>query len=296
MSGKSRTYAEASPARAYLRHMSSAPSIKRSSDTSARPRASTRAMHGSASRRGNGEGETDSHPPLPRNWIATVTQAILYGTVTPVEPRYIDSSTSSPSRAGTLYTNPGVVGSTTTIPSPYSVRSRGRQRHKRAAPKFISASKCRATQGAITETHVLVRSAPASRAGSRVRADRELSGYVKKDKVESIRRKRRTKDTELPVLARTTAENDGWEDAPLHLPDNTHTDDADDEDDEGEIDLARMLVPPKREHSILSLRKHLPGDRRRSGMTRGPHNEDGETSTSSLLGHSKRRNVIPEWA
>jgi len=38
------------------------------------------------------------------------------------------------------------------------------------------------------------------------------------------------------------------------------TSDEEDEisdDDDGELDLARILVPPKRQHSIISLRKHL---------------------------------------
>jgi len=39
--------------------------------------------------------------------------------------------------------------------------------------------------------------------------------------------------------------------------DSDDDDDDDDSDDEGELTLARMLVPPKRQHSIQSLRKHL---------------------------------------
>ena len=38
---------------------------------------------------------------------------------------------------------------------------------------------------------------------------------------------------------------------------STDSDESDDSDDEGELTLARMLVPPKRQHSIQSLRKHL---------------------------------------
>ena len=39
---------------------------------------------------------------------------------------------------------------------------------------------------------------------------------------------------------------------------STDSDESDDDsDDEGELTLARMLVPPKRQHSIQSLRKHL---------------------------------------
>ena len=38
---------------------------------------------------------------------------------------------------------------------------------------------------------------------------------------------------------------------------DSDSDDSDDSDDEGELTLARMLVPPKRQHSIRSLRKHL---------------------------------------
>ena len=50
-----------------------------------------------------------------------------------------------------------------------------------------------------------------------------------------------------------------WQDGkrvPLVQLDDASPYESDDEDD-GELDLARLLVPPKRQYSIQSLRKHL---------------------------------------
>ncbi|KZP07197.1 hypothetical protein FIBSPDRAFT_290818 [Athelia psychrophila] len=94
----SQTYAQASKARLYLRHMASAPSIKpaphSSLNTSLQRHSSSRyATRGNkrsmtldddvlhTGRRGNGEGEEDpsAAPPLPRTWLESVAHAVLFG-------------------------------------------------------------------------------------------------------------------------------------------------------------------------------------------------------------------------
>lgn len=57
----------------------------------------------------------------------------------------------------------------------------------------------------------------------------------------------------MPSLARTKAQNDGWPKA----DGEGSTSSSEDDEEEGELDLARLLVPPKRQNSIRSLRRHL---------------------------------------
>ena len=147
--------------------------------------------------------------------------------------------------------------------------------------------------GTVSRTAVVCRSAPASRAGSRVReaaatdgglwkkgtGDAAAYGREKRSlRAEEPKRQRqrgrergrgRPRDDGVPSLARTRAEGDIWSRTSGRAADKSRWDEdgeGDDEDgdedeghssSEGELDLARMLVPPKRQHSIKSLRRHL---------------------------------------
>jgi hypothetical protein len=117
----------------------------------------------------------------------------------------------------------------------------------------------------VSRTKVVCRSAPASRSGSRVRGAREITredrGKEKNDTVvqrgkekHMIKRRGKAK-VDVPVLAKTQAQNDGW--SSLNDGGGEMCTSSSEDDDEGELDLARILVPPKRQNSIRSLRRHL---------------------------------------
>jgi hypothetical protein len=134
------------------------------------------------------------------------------------------------------------------------------------------------SEGEVYKTQVVCRSAPGSRSGS-VDA-KERRNY---ERGRGNKRKKNTEHDRLPSLARTQAEGDVWSrttskkrgarmsNANRYLggwgadSESEENDgggghvgaSSEEEDDEGELDLARILVPPKRQKSIKSLRKHL---------------------------------------
>lgn len=134
----------------------------------------------------------------------------------------------------------------------------------------------------MNRTSVVCRSAPASRAGSRVRRSVEEDKWSRNKRDDEGRRKgkreeeakkgkgkgKRREDM-VPSLARTRVENDQWSmrkcisssDHDGLRQEVSSSDDEDDdeeeEEEEGELDLERLLVPARRQASIRSLRKHL---------------------------------------
>lgn len=148
-------------------------------------------------------------------------------------------------------------------------------------------AKATSSVGMVVKTNVVCRSAPVSREGSRVRVDRDVSarrglgnetGTVRGkgggSKGRSLllgsrkagggrKGSRKGKDT-LPSLSTRVEDYDfdvwGRPQHPSFDLDDDYS--ADEESEEGELDLARLLVDPKRQHSIQSLRKHLDRDQR----------------------------------
>jgi len=133
------------------------------------------------------------------------------------------------------------------------------------------------SQCEVTMTRVVCRSAPGSRSTSAVRGAGGEEGKGRwNPKQERGRRhmKKKNDQDRLPSLARTRTEGDVWSSPRTKSkPVNTWGDEAysdreyDEEmdgpssdDDDGELNLARILVPPKRQNSIKSLRKHLAAD------------------------------------
>jgi hypothetical protein len=111
--------------------------------------------------------------------------------------------------------------------------------------------------------------------GRAVEGRQEKRAKVGKSR-EPTRRGRRDEKNRLPSLADTKAEGDIWvkkrDKSPTAAGSNRYLsgwgmdpnsdDDGDDQgksssEDDGELNLAQMLVPPKRQNSIKSLRKHL---------------------------------------
>jgi len=231
--------------------------------------------------RGNGEGEDESEihgrPPLPRTWVENVARAILFGG--PGAHAGIPSSSSSVSHSHpqsprpkpdnmqmspSMSTNSALLEQT----SAPQVILKGRR-----APPFLCtqvAAYRTPSETRVSRTRVVCRSAPGSRSGSRVRGgDMDLGLDVKirdrgkekgvmkgrhKPKTRRVKGKGREKDG-VPSLARTQAQDDGW----ANLRGGEMYTSSSEEDEEGELDLARLLVPPKRQNSIQSLRRHLHG-------------------------------------
>ena len=232
-------------------------------------------------RRGNGEGEEESgtygRPPLPRTWLENVARAVLLGGAgthigAPSRSSPSHSQPQSPrSRLDSLRISPSLSTKPTLpdqINAPNPLVSKGR------APPFLCAqvaARRTPSETRVSRTRVVCRSAPGSRSGSRVRGmDSDLDmksrvdrgkekGMMKGKEKHKARKAEKGKGKEkygVPSLARTKAQNDVW--ANLRGGE-MYTSSSDDEDEEGELDLARLLVPLKGQNSIQSLRRHLHG-------------------------------------
>lgn len=276
---------EAPKAHAYLRHMASAPNIqpltkRPSSNVSLRShRPSYRHLHSSHRAvllSADDIIETDDvpqPPPLPRNWMESVAKALLSGV------------TSDAASIRTARKASSALTEATNMP-----------REPRRPPLLcaqVREQRARTSQGTVSRTSVMCRSAPASRAGSRVRRSAEEDkvsrnkhddeGRRKGKREEETRKKGKGKGREsdvVPSLARTRVENDEWgmrrylkptgHDDVRQETSSSDGDLDDDEDEEGELDLERLLVPARRQASIRSLRKHLHPASATSARTTSP--------------------------
>lgn len=260
---------DAPNAHAYLRHMASAPNIQplakrpSSSNVSLRshrtPHAQPRSSRRTVLLTADDIIETDDPPPLPRNWMESVAKALLSGV---------------PETASTQKTSSTLSEAT------------NRPREQRRPPLLcaqVREQRAGTTEGKVSQTSVVCRSAPASRAGSRVRRT-DAEDDESRHRRDGERRRKNKREEEswkgkgkgkgkrkesdmVPSLARTRVENDEWSRS-RYLPatrrlegpcssSSSSEDVDDDEDDEGELDLERLLVPARRQASIRSLRKHL---------------------------------------
>lgn len=276
-------------AHAYLRHMASAPSIPQLGRRPSASEVSLRSHQQSyqpTRRHGRGtkrptislndqdvipdyeyKGEVHDYepqPPLPRNWLESVAKAILAG-------------------AGTAPPDALSPHAVTEWPDISMPDSPGTSHKKRLAKPMLlcphSGQKAKLCEGHVHRARVLCRSAPTSRASSRVRntAANEQVGSITNKRtrpgkvpVERLsahvrREKGKGRDVDIvPSLATTEMEDDEWNPEHRYLSgwgvDDDHEDDVSSEgdgDDEGELGLDRLLVPARRQHSIQSLRRHL---------------------------------------
>lgn len=255
-----------SAAQTALRHMASAPTIPRLSEADSHRRAEWHHQNKS------------EQPPLPPNWLQTVTKAIAgYG---PGSGAHIGKPSSRPGRVHTRHKASDLAINRSQSQRP-AFRTQPAARggmagivdrtNKLTPPHFHSQRACTCT-GTVTTTSVVCRSAPTSRSSSRVR--------------------HKGIDIRLPSLGVTSVEGEPWAD---HLPlphgprlsEEPPTDESSDEDI-GELDLARLLVPAKRQKSIRSLRQHLHrantsgtivGDNQR---LRGPARHNASSTNSAV--------------
>lgn len=308
------------PSRAgdYLRHMASFPDMPpRPSSTPAhilnRPRillndSDSEGPPSIYTRSGNGEGESEE-PPLPPTWLEAVARAVLFGGTGAYigGPAYFQQDVPRlappPFTSNSKERKEQVLRATRSSLSQVSSsrRSKHHQRMPMTArsglsdqtnttgflvppppPLFSRIERGRAgrSEGEVSKTRVVCRSAPGSRSGS-------VDGKERRNHERGRGNKRKqTNQDRLPSLARTKAEGDVWSrTTKRHHSRNTagagnanrylggwgaesdsesesdvgkgHGGITSEDDDEGELDLARILVPPKRQNSIKSLRKHL---------------------------------------
>ncbi|KAI0711269.1 hypothetical protein C8Q76DRAFT_735789 [Earliella scabrosa] len=258
-----RTYAQVSAARGYLRHMVSTPNMAKRPAPSARDYSMER---------------MSTENPLPASWLESVTKAVLQSgdsTAHVGRPLSRPSSRQSQRPHRASKENKFLFSDQTPKPS----RTSGRSASGLPPGATFYLQRPQTAPSAINAAHVVCKSAPGSRSASRV-GDRShggggggsLRGPPRKDRQDRGRRGSRGIHTDrVPSLAATRIENDAWGSSMhwvdgkrvplLHFDDTSYEDavvsDDDDDDDEGELDLARLLVPPKRQYSIQSLRKHL---------------------------------------
>ncbi|KAF8273696.1 hypothetical protein EI94DRAFT_1169115 [Lactarius quietus] len=283
----------ASPARAYLRHIASAPNIprRRVPGECAPPpliKKSTISLK-------DGLNTPGPPPPMPPSWLETVARAVLgfHGSHT-----RLNDTTCSPSHKS--LNHPTSRSST--------VRGYGRSTRKRQAAVFgdsaarqrgrstqslirspvllqppnILAARSQASLGEVIKMNVVCRSAPASRSSSVARhkpRDESLAtaslgnlsnGSVrgKSKALQSTSRniRRKTRRNCGPNL-KDQVEDDG---SSLHTSGERVDYDSSEDEDDDEVDLSKLLVPPRRQQSIKSLRRQLSrshcGDGNASGI------------------------------
>ncbi|KAI0938629.1 hypothetical protein AcV5_000268 [Taiwanofungus camphoratus] len=293
-SGNLRAYAQVSAAQGYLRHMASAPNMPKRLPSTRSSSVERLSIYF------NGE----EAPALPPRWLESVTKAVLGSSHAGVhvggpqasrQPLRLSSraplskkeskftlsdQTNKPPRAS--------GGSASGLPPglmSYMLRAE-------TAPSEVSAAR------------VICRSAPGSRSSSRV-GDRtgygSLRGQSRNERAaKGGKRARGDKCDGVPVLASTRIENDTWAThwvngrrVPLVASgaddEESECDYDDDDDDDGELDFARLLVPPKRQYSIQSLRRHLYYSRNEIGRQGGLWEDDADSRNTR--GRSRRGSI-----
>lgn len=248
-----RTYAQVSAAHRYLRHMASTPDMPRRAASSVRDPSLRQIAH-----------------PLPGSWLESVTKAVLKSGDSGAHvggPIPRPSSRQSEWFPRVSKENRFVFSDRTSKAS----RASGRSASGLPPGATLYLQRPQTAPSAVSTAHVVCRSAPGSRSASRVGgrvsgAGGSLRGPPRKER--GRRGSRLAQTDRVPSLAATRVENDAWSGDThwvdgkrvpvIHYQDSSYEEAVDSDDDEdGELDLARLLVPPKRQYSIQSLRKHL---------------------------------------
>ncbi|KAH9063212.1 hypothetical protein EDB87DRAFT_1604590 [Lactarius vividus] len=288
----------ASPARAYLRHIASAPNIQRRrlpGEHAPPPmiKKSTTSLKDGLNAQGS--------PPMPPSWLETVTRAVLdfHGahirrndTASPGQSRFGPPSHPA-SRSGTVR---GYGRSTRKRQAAVSgdgiTTQRGRSTSSLLTspvtlqPPTMLAARSQASLGEVIKMNAVCHSAPASRSSSvagRKPRDESLataslgilsSGSVRgKSKAlqpssRNSRRKTRRNHVDCGPSLRVRVEDDG---STFHMA-GEREDHESSSEDEDEVDLSKLLVHPRRQQSIKSLRHQLSRSHCRDNNTSGMAN------------------------
>lgn len=244
------------------------------------------------------DGDDSDQPPLPPSWLKSVARAVLFGGTgaymggpSNFISRESLAGSSSP-RSAKAQVLRATRSSLSSRRSKYQRQSTNRrsglsdQTNTPTPPSAflvppslfsqIERGRSGRSEGQVSRTRVVCRSAPGSRNGSVTRSGGNDDG---KERWRKRDRKKEEKGR-LPSLARTQAEGDVWDRGKSEVCIRGNHDDSknvnqylsgwgadadseagssasSEEEEDGELDLARILVPPKRQNSIKSLRKHL---------------------------------------
>jgi hypothetical protein len=286
----------ASPARAYLRHIASAPNI---------PRRRFHGEHASTpvAKRSTTSLKDDHHtkrsplPPMPPSWLGTVTRAVLgFPGARIGGPKAAPSPSPSPPPPSP---GPSRIGHSS-LPTSRSgtVRGKGRSNQKRPTsrledtaarlrgrstpslptssdllqPPTLPTMRSQVSPGQVVRINVVCRSAPASRSSSLV--GRKLgsdslassclgdlsNGSVRgKGKASQSAGKKHRHKKQGRLADSGPSLRDRLEDGfSLHSPgDGDYYDLSSEDEDEDEVDLSKLLVHVRRQRSIKSLQRHL---------------------------------------
>lgn len=291
--------AYASPARAYLRHIASAPNIprRRLPGENVPPviKKSTISLKGDLKAQG-------SPPPMPPSWLETVARAVLGFHGAHIQRNDTACSTrhsrfESPSHPASCSSTVRGYGRSTrkrqaTVLGDTAAKQRGRSTRSTLTspvllqPPTMLAARSQASLGEVIKMNAVCRSAPASRSSSIARrkprdespATASLgnlsSGSIRgKSKApQSTSRKFRRKagrnhvDYGPSLRVRVEDDNSAFQIA----GEREDYDSSSEDDDEDEVDLSKLLVHPRRQQSIKSLRRQLSrphhGDNNASGI------------------------------
>lgn len=284
----------ASPARAYLRHIASAPNIPRRRVPG--ERAPPPVMKKSTISLKDRLKAPDSPPPMPPSWLETVARAVLgfqgsqvqrNGTARSPNQSRFESPSHPASRSSTVRGYGRLTRKRqAAVFGDIAAKQRGRSTRSLLTspqPPNMLAARSQASLGEVIKLNVVCRSAPASRSSSvtrhKPRRDESLAtaslgnlsnGSVrgKSKALQSTSRNiRRKSERSCGPNLRDQVEDDG---STFHTAGEREDYDSSSEDeDEDEVDLSKLLVPPRRQQSIKSLRRQLSRSHRRDANASG---------------------------
>ena len=283
----------ASPARAYLRHIASAPNM---------PRRKFLGEHATPANRSTTSLKDDHYtqrsppPPMPPSWLGTVARAVLGFPGARIGGPSIAPSPSPPSPPPPRQSRLGP----SSLPTSHSstVRRHIRSNKKRSnsplgdpgarlrgrstpslptssallQPPTIPVMRSQVSPGQVVRINVVCRSAPASRSssvvGRKLGSDSLASsclgdlsngsvwgkGKASQSAGKKYRRKNQGRLADKGPSLRDRVE-DGF--SSLSPGDGDDYDSSSEDDEEGEVDLSKLLVHVRRQRSIKSLQRHL---------------------------------------
>ena len=327
----------ASPARAYLRHIASAPNIPRRRFHG--EHASTPvAKRSTTSLKDDHYTQHSPQPPMPPSWLGTVARAVLgFPGARIGGPNVVPSPSPPPLPPG-----PSRFGHSS-LPTSRSgtVRGKGRSNQKRPnspledtaarlrgrstpslpissdllQPPTLPTMRSQVSPGQVVRINVVCRSAPASRSssvvGRKLGSDSLASsclgdlsnGSVRgKGKASQSAGKKYRHKKQGRLADSGPSLRDRLEDIfSLHSPgDGDDYDLSSEDEDEGEVDLSKLLVHVRRQRSIKSLQRHLQRASKPHGRDKGSsnvaetwtlHGGDGSAAAYDASGRIRRGSV-----
>ena len=310
-----------SPARAYLRHMASTPNIPRRrllrghTPIPASKKSTTSLKDGLRA-------QSTPPPPMPPSWLETVARAVLgfpgariggcndtdshAQPVHPPEQSRSEHSSQPTSRSGTIR-GYGRMRAKRPASALQDAAARLRGRSTPSLPTSLDplqpptflAMRSEVSIGPVDKTNVVCRSAPASRSSSLAKrkpgSDSLATNSLGNFSTGSVRGKGKAHQSgsrsPWPKSGKDLADRGPSlsvrledDSSALQPPGEIDNYDSSEDEDEDEVDLSKLLVHPRRQQSIKSLRRHL----ERTFKSRGA---DVAATTSDDRGRMRRGSV-----